>query len=97
MGKDYKKLETKEVKIVPYPDEICLFCGKQKHYQTDFFDGYDGYLQQFMACDCEDFKKEFELVMQIKELEKQRPQPKYKIVQKNILFPIEEQTDDWPF
>ena len=72
-------MEKKEVTIVPYTNEICLFCGEKIERRWDECDSY-------FECECEDAKKNREISKKIHELELSRPKHKFTIQQQNILY-----------
>jgi len=70
-------------KILNFSNNICLFCGEE---EKKHWDEYESYLE----CDCKDAKLDRSIDDQICKLKPQRPKKKFTIVQKPILYKVED-------
>jgi hypothetical protein len=69
-------------KILQPGEEICLYCGEQMKQYSD--DGYS----YVVFCDCKDYKINQDIDNKIYSLEQKRPKPKFEIIERNILYKI---------
>jgi len=66
-------------KILNGHERICLFCGQPEKQKWEEYESY-------YECDCKDAKETRKINEQIEELNRRKPQPKYEIVKKYVLY-----------
>jgi len=77
------EMEKKEVIIVDYHNEICLFCGCKIESQWDD-------CEQYYECDCENATRDRIISSKIHALDISRPKKKYHIMSQYILYKKED-------
>jgi hypothetical protein len=68
-------------KVIRYPNYICLYCGKDKEEKWDDHESYH-------ECDCDDAKEVRRIDEEIRRLEQQKPQYKYRLDKQIVLNKI---------
>ena len=80
----YNTLSARNPSVWDMPSHICAYCGKEMKQINK-----PGTNEWFSHCDCPDAKKEREIQLKIRELERQYPKPKYMISNEPTIIEIE--------